>query len=212
MKSCSLRCFLFLLCSLAFCSCTPSLRDADLVFVCEAYGEFGNAVCSATGDVTHVGIVDVEKDGIYVIDAGTNGVQRNPLSVFVVRQANPDGKIPTLVFARVKGLCSRSAREEIVRSAKELVGSSYDWSFLPDNGKYYCSELVCETYKLNGEAIFKAKPMNFLNENGEYDGFWVKLFGKLGMDVPQGELGSNPNDLFNDSRIKQIRIYKYDRF
>lgn len=41
--------------------------------------------------------------------------------------------------------------------------------------------------------------MNFLDENGVMPEFWTRLFEKLGVAVPQGVPGTNPNDMARDA-------------
>ena len=89
--------------------------------------------------------------------------------------------------------------------AESHLGEAYDWSFLPDNGKMYCSELVYESYRLkDGRALFSARPMNFRDAEGNLPDFWDTLFQELGEDIPEGLPGTNPNDLSKESSLVEI--------
>lgn len=169
------------------------LLNADLVFV---YGTSGGAMDDAmmgsTGEIVHVGIIEVEKDSVYVIDASGQGVARRTLQAFLQHQKHSDGKLPHMI---VKRLQDRSNVDQFIKNAKEKIGLAYDWYYLENNDQYYCSELVYDCYIRDGEHVFEAKPMNFRNEDGTLSPFWIELYNKLGVDVPEGMPGTNPNDM-----------------
>ena len=86
--------------------------------------------------------------------------------------------------------------EECLTKAKSFIGQPYDWWYLPDNGKMYCSELVYESYlDSDGYHIFEAHPMNFRSPDGTMPQVWISIFEELGQPVPEGVLGTNPSDL-----------------
>ena len=102
----------------------------------------------------------------------------------------------------IKRLTSTFPVAETVVRAKSFLGEPYDWEYMPDNGKMYCSELIYEAYlNEDGSHIFSAKPMTFKNAEGETPQFWIELFKKLEVDIPEGIPGTNPNDIFNDGRL-----------
>lgn len=181
---------------MAMCSCSSySFMNGDLVFV---EGDSANkadaAITGATGEMSHVGIIEVDGDEVYVIDASSQGVQRRPFAVFSEEQTAP------MHFARLKD----ASEEELagyVSNAKEFLGCGYDYAFLPDNDRYYCSELVYEAYVKDGEHIFDAVPMNFMNSEGGFDIFWVELFSEQGMDIPQDVPGTNPSDMMQSPSL-----------
>ena len=85
------------------------------------------------------------------------------------------------------------------------VGRGYDLSFLPDNEEQYCSELVWNSYlKHDGGHIFTAAPMNFKSADGSYPEYWVWLFSRIGMPIPQGVEGTNPNDMARTPILKPV--------
>lgn len=181
------------------------LKSADLVFVGAENSAFSQAIKSATAkggtDYTHMGIVEVAKNGVFIIEASsTNGVVRTAWADFV--KAN-EGRVMNLMRLK-KGV--KFNADTIIARAKGFLGQAYDWNFLPDNDKMYCSELVYEAYvDEKGERIFEAKPMNFYDENGKLPEFWVENFKKLGAKVPQGVLGTNPNDMSKSTKIELIK-------
>lgn len=93
-----------------------------------------------------------------------------------------------------------------IKAVLSHIGEEYDWQYLPDNGKSYCSELVQESYQdKDGNLIFEAAPMNFLDSDGNLPDFWKKVFdGETA--VPQGVPGSNPNMLAASPKLIDISL------
>lgn len=181
-----------------------NLQNADLVFVGAENSAFSQAIKSATAkdgtDYTHIGMVEVAQDGVFVIEAtAEKGVVRTAWVEFM--RANK-GRAMSLM--RLKKSIKFNANTIIAR-AKGYLGQPYDWAFLPDNDKMYCSELVWEAFvDEKGKRIFTANPMNFYDEKGNLPEFWVQNFKKLGISVPQGVLGTNPNDMSKSPQIERV--------
>lgn len=184
------------------------LKTGDLIFKISGGSEFSDAITSATGtdsllNFDHVGIIEkTDKDSVVVIEASPRlGVHITPLKEFVDETVTINGK-PGLV---VKRLCGDYPFQKIIERAKTFIGQEYDWWFLPDNGKMYCSELIYESYLDNeGKHIFQTVPMNFRANDGSMPDFWIELFEKIGEEIPEGKLGTNPNDLFNSNNLIEI--------
>ena len=183
--------------SLCMAACSlqePLLQTGDLVFVSEeARGDAGSmsqAIVSATGSITHVAIVEVDRAGnVWVIDATPRrGVSRHPLASLVNENSGA-------VFT-VKRLRDTTGASLFVENAKAYIGQPYDHAFMPDNGAMYCSELVRESFRrADGSFLFNETPMNFLAPDGSTPQYWEKLFEGLDMEVPQGVPGTNPQDM-----------------
>lgn len=180
------------------------LRNGDLIFVglpadydADACS-MDSAISSATGEagevnLTHVAILEVQADSIWVIDAtGKRGVNRRPLETFLEDFTLSDGRHPVLLVKRVKGVDADAA----VERAKSLCGRQYDARFLPENEAFYCSELVQACYlDAHGKPVFQSEPMNWLAPDGTMPTYWEQLFRGLGMEVPQGVPGTNPQKM-----------------
>ena len=78
-------------------------------------------------------------------------------------------------------------------------------NFLINNNKYYCSELIYESFKNN--KIFTLEKMNFININGEVNEIWKKYFDELNMTIPQGSPGINPASMSKSKNINIIHFY-----
>ena len=193
----------FLALLLVACSRQEPTFSGDLIFVeGAASGAMDQAIMGSTGTMVHVGIIEGCNDSLFVIDAAPkSGVSRRPLNVFLEAQKDENGHLPNVSIMQLKD--NHDARK-FVAKAKSLCGAEYDFTFLPDNGKYYCSELVYECYQRNGKPIFEAVPMNFRNAEGEFDPYWVELFEAQGMEIPQGVPGTNPDDLFHSPLLVPV--------
>lgn len=200
--------FLLMGTAVALSSEHPDLKTGDLLFQVSGNSDFSNAITVSTGlpdDISfvHVGIVNVmAKDSIVVIEASPEkGVCVTPLSDFLDTASKIDGS-PAVV---VKRLDISYPVNKMIETALGFVGEEYDWWYLPDNGKMYCSELIYESFVDNtGDHIFNAYPMNFRDKDGKMPEFWVSLYDKLGMAVPEGIMGTNPNELSRDKKLKEI--------
>lgn len=188
---------------MASCRNGSPYRTGDLVFVAGIDANaMDHAIMGSTGAMVHVGIIDVEGDSVFVIDvAPKTGVSRRSFHQFAEAQQYGSEEIPTMTVMRLK---NRRGVKSFVAKAKTLYGAAYDFTFLPDNGLYYCSELVHDCYVRDGEPVFKAYPMDFRNADGEYDPFWVNLFASEGMEIPQGVFGTNPDALFHSDLLKHV--------
>ena len=195
--------------TLALGSChSPAehLQTGDLLFVGTSVvaGSMDEAIVAATGNLTHVAIIQVDKTGSpWVIDATPpKGVSRYPLDSLI--QANPGA-----VFL-VKRLKDTTGVSLFVENALRCIGTPYDLTFLPDNDAYYCSELVRESYRRpDGSFLFDAAPMNFLSPDGSLPPYWEDLFAHLNMPVPQGLPGTNPQDMSLSPLLRDVSLPQY---
>ena len=201
------RLLIFIIIPFLFISCGQNydcLQTGDLIFVglpmdynADA-NSMGAAIASATGEdgelnIIHVAIAEVENDSIWIVDATiAHGVDRHPLDTFLHDFTLRDGSYPEFIVKRVIGVDAEAA----VERAKTYCGCSYDVHFLPNNDEFYCSELVQQSFLDGyGNPIFLSEPMNFRAPDGSMPQYWEYLFGRLGMEVPQGLPGTNPKKM-----------------
>jgi hypothetical protein len=58
-------------------------------------------------------------------------------------------------------------------------------------------------YANGGVEYFKERPMSFRDSvTGEIHPGWIEYYARFGMEVPDGQPGSNPGDLSNDPRLE----------
>ena len=195
-----------------------TLRTGDLIFVglpldYDAEGDsMDAAISAATGEegalnLIHVAIAEVDADSVWIIDATiAHGVDRHPLAVFLKDFTLKDGTYPEFIIKRVKGIDA----EATVSRAKTYCGRGYDVRFLPDNEDQYCTELVQNSYlDASGNELFHSEPMNFCAPDGTMPPYWEWLFGKLGMEVPQGVPGTNPQRMAQSDLLYDVPVKLY---
>ena len=205
------RLFILSILSLILVACNSEFtpQNGDLVFRV-GNTDFSSAIKSATSrdkDIpyTHVGIVWVHGDTISIIEAGDTAVSVTPYGQFI-NAAMRDGDRLFATVSRVD--IDRELRDAAVGRALTFLGQPYDNAFTIDNGMMYCTELVWEAYlDASGNRIFPASPMNFYAADGTLNPYWVKHFEALGIDIPQGEPGTNPVDMSKDPHITPIHYY-----
>jgi len=206
------------------CTCRPTgsdLQTGDLLFQCGT-GAMTEAIVTATGDdrplnYTHVGILLAAERPAHraptecphssapadsVLEATTEGgVRIVALAEFLDRAARIGEKSATVAM-RLKDTTGVAAS---IARARKALGAPYDYSFRPDNGRYYCSELVYDHYlRTDGTHCFTARPMNFRAPDGTLPRYWAELFERLGEPVPEGVPGTNPNDLSQEDGLYEV--------
>lgn len=193
------------------------VETGDLLFVGIPmnYGDgyMAQAIADATssGDTVnfiHAAILEVdENDAVWVIDATiAHGVDRHPLDTLFSDFTLHRGGTATFEVMRLKDNVNAAA---YVAQAREFLGEPYDHYFMTFNGRHYCTELISDAYvDADGHRWFEPQPMNFKNKEGEYPSYWVSLFDSLGEPIPQGELGTNPQDLHASPDLIHVMYLK----
>ncbi len=205
-----------LLAGLAGCQARPqnfTPREGDLLFQDLDSGPLCDAIEAVTqgyqGDnFSHVGIAASEQGKSVVIEAGGRGVVVTPLARFLSRSADANGH-PKVIVGRLKPPY-RAAIQPALARAKSLLGKPYDDEFLLDNGKYYCSELVYESFldPATGKHLFQVFPMTFCPP-GSHEPLpaWRDYFAAKGTPIPEGKLGCNPGGLSRSDKLEIVYQY-----
>ena len=173
----NLRIFIFLIFILNL-SCTQvkdtykfrnfDLKVGDLLFQDSDCGPFCDAIEKVTFGVdgckfSHVGIFT--RDGLegrpLVLEAIGRGVVATPIDSFFMRSYDSDGK-SKVVVGRMKTEFQPLIPAAITH-ALSLRGKPYDDGFDIENDKYYCSELIYNSFRAanNGKPIFTLFPMTY---------------------------------------------------
>lgn len=197
------------------------LRSGDLLFVAlpmnyEAdTASMSSGITAATGggealNYIHTAIIEVADGSTWIIDATIkHGVDRYPLDTFLTDFTLKDGSYPVFEVLRLK---DGKDAQRYLSKAKTFIGEPYDVYFLPDNGAMYCTELVYDSYlNPDGSHVFGTVPMNFKAPDGTMPPYWEKLFGALGVPIPQGVSGTNPQDMHASPLLKKTGISITDR-
>lgn len=188
-------------------------QDGDLLFQDLDGGPLCEAIEAVTqgrdgANFSHVGIVAWDGRQCTVIEAGSRGVRITPLEKFLARSADAHGR-PKVIVGRLC-LTYRKAIGPALAAARGLVGRPYDDEFRLGNGKYYCSELVYETYldPDSGQRLFDVAPMTFcLPHSRQTLPTWREYFARREMPVPEGQPGCNPGGLSRSEKIEIVHRY-----
>ncbi|MDR0421151.1 MAG: hypothetical protein LBH30_06870 [Prevotellaceae bacterium] len=187
------------------------LQSGDLLFQAGKSTSLADAIAEVTSGIdsvnyTHVGIVSVENDKIFVIEATTPKVRKVSIDTFLNDARKINGK-PIVAAGRLQSKYF-DIIPQAIKNAETYLGKPYDYVYSPDNDEYYCSELVYLAFKnKRGKPIFKAKKMTFCDEQGNMTATWIKHFEKYNAPIPEGRKGTNPGDM---SKSKEITIlYRY---
>lgn len=185
-----------------------SLQSGDLLFL-----DLDCELCEAIEDVTtsyqnhrfsHIGLVWVKNDSVFVIEAVSKGVVATPINSFINRSKNE------LLLGRLRPEYQHLIKESIDFSVNQ-IGKSYDDEFIYDNGKYYCSELIYDAFfsANNKQPFFELQPMTYKEVGtGKFSLVWQEYFSKIKKEIPEGKAGINPGGI---SRSKKLVMYKLER-
>lgn len=188
------------------CQKHPVLQSGDLLFLAAESSQMEGAIVAATRadgtpNYTHVGIAVVSGGADSVLEASTQGVRIVALEEFLAGAERRGGR-RTVTAMRLRD--TAGVAQALLR-ARGMLGLPYDYSFLPENGRLYCSELVWECFRAHdGAPLFPARPMRFRAADGSMPAYWTELFEKLNEAVPEGVPGTNPNDMAREPVLTEI--------
>ena len=197
------------------------IKTCDLLFVTIPQnltkGDLADAISSSTGNekenCIHVAILKNEKnEEIQIIEANTTeGVICKPLKSFIDMEL----KINPLIKFYVKRI-KYSNEDDIKRwinEAEKHIGKKYNFTYISSEDSLYCSELVYISYKdKNNKPIFNEIPMNFKDKEGNFSLYWIELFKKLNMDIPQDKMGTNPHQIMKNENLETICELQKNRY
>ncbi|MBU1536238.1 hypothetical protein KKF84_13015, partial [Myxococcota bacterium] len=95
----------------------------------------------------------------------------------------------------------------ILNEVRARLGKPYDHDFLPDNGAYYCSELISDAVASLGLHLFPRHPISFGKPGSWARKVWEREFARRKRPLPQGVMGTNPVDLAASKYVKIIYSY-----
>jgi hypothetical protein len=151
---------------------------------------------------SHIGLVYIKQDSVYVIEAIGIAVTITSYPNFKKRSTNP------LYLGRVKPEHQHLIDSAISFAIKQ-ISVPYDESFLYNNQKYYCSELIYDAFKSSNQnnPFFELEPMTFKVPNSNsYFKAWVDYYKKLNIEIPEGKPGINPAGISRSDKINWLGI------
>ena len=194
---------LFLISSFSFAQ-NVKLKTGDILFqsmncgpLCEAINEVTEGYQGK--DFSHLGMIYIQNDSIYVIEAGGKEVKKTPDETFKTYTSEE------MFVGRLKPKYRKYISEAITFSLQQ-IGVSYDEEYLYDNGKYYCSELIYDAFLHSyKKPLFDLVPMTFKSpKSNEYFKVWETYYQNLKMEIPEGQLGCNPGGISTSNKLKII--------
>lgn len=191
------------------------LKNGDLLFQNLDCGSLCDAIESVTEGynnypISHVGIIDIENDSVFVIEAIGKGVVKTPVDIFLNRSCDYNGN-PKVIVGRLNDSL-KNLIPQALSFAKQYIGKPYDKKFEMNDSAFYCSELIYRIFYLanNNHPLFHLQPMSFCLPNSTtVMPVWQQYFKNLHLNVPEGEPGCNPA-AFSRSKSLEI-IYQYGK-
>jgi hypothetical protein len=200
--------FIGLLCFSGFCSGGQNIRlkAGDLLFRGVASENLSKAIdeVTQTGNETHfshMGLVERNGDRIFVLHASPEG---GTCRVSLHQFLHPDGGPAEVVAYRLKHRWQKAIPAALEQAGK-MLGKPYNNHYMPVDTAYYCSDFVYHAFE--ADSIFELNPMTFKDpKTGEFSPGWLEHYGKLGMEIPEGLPGCNPNGMAASSKLERLGI------
>ncbi len=183
------------------------LKTGDLLF----RGKTPSSLSTAIDDVTqtgegkhfsHVGIVEINDCQVFVIHAeGMSGVCRESLNAFL----SDDKGENFYVEAYRLGAKWSGGISEAIQRASGVIGEPYNYTYIIEDSGYYCSELIW--YAFAPDSVFSLEPMTFKDPaTGDFHEGWMEHYKKLGIAIPEGMPGCNPNGMAASDKLEFLGV------
>lgn len=204
-------------CCLLLYSCTGNyytseIREGDILFQNLDCGGLCDAIEAVTEgvngkDFSHCALVVRVNDSLKVIEAIGDKVQLTSLQAFFTRSGDTT-IVKNITLGRLKDEYSQYI-PKAVNFAIQQLGVPYDEEFLMNNNKWYCSELIYQSFKLanNQHDFFELQPMTFKEPaTHNYFTVWIDYYNNLNKPIPEGEPGINPGLISRSDKIQIINL------
>ena len=190
------------------------LKSGDILFQDSDCGPFCEAIEKVTFGVdgskfSHVGMVIPKGENqLVVMEAITAGVVETPLDSFFIRSFD-ENKNSKVVVGRLKKE-HQHLIPKAIDFAKTKLGLAYDDVFNILNDKYYCSELLYESfnYANDNQPIFQLQKMTYKDPDTKATfPIWEKYFQDLKVPIPEDQPGLNPGGMSKSRFIDIVHFY-----
>ncbi|WP_426430653.1 YiiX/YebB-like N1pC/P60 family cysteine hydrolase [Winogradskyella sp. HB-48] len=198
---------LFIVLSLVLsCTTATTIKSGDIVFRGASQSDLSEAINEVTQtekatNYTHMGICSVENKNVFVYHSDLGkGVVKEPLELFLKSE---DASTYSADVYRIKN-STKPQIERAISKAKDLLGEPYNFTYILEDKGYYCSEYIYELFK--EDNVFTLEPMTFKNaETNTFHDGWVTHYKDLGIEIPEGKLGCNPNGMAASKTLAFIK-------
>lgn len=182
------------------------IQSGDIAFVGSTGSALGNAIDAVTQGkgqthFTHIGMVEVAGDALYILHSNSyNGVCKELIDSFKTKNVS---KNDSIYIYRIQDMDSTQLANA-VQKARSLLGQPYNSTYVLADTGFYCSEFVYRAFEKS--QIFQLYPMTFIDpETNTYHDTWVKHYEQLGMEIPEGKAGCNPNGMAANARLVLVK-------
>lgn len=200
---------LFLLSLAGFFACTQpepkiQLQSGDILFRGATSGRLSEAIdkvtqTSGATHFSHVGLAEVSNSGIVVLHASPDG---GTCMVSLHEFLHPEGDSIMVVAYRLKKEW-QSAIPAALAKAKQMLSKPYNFSYILSDTAHYCSEFLYLAFA--ADSVFTLEPMTFKDpKTGNFPPAWVEYYQKMGLEIPEGLPGCNPNGLAASGKLELI--------
>lgn len=199
---------LFLFLSSFFACTQPSpqikLQSGDLLFrekSSENISEAIDKVTQTSGEThfSHVGLVEVSDTGIVVLHAYPVG---GTCIVSLGEFLHPKGDSVRAIAYRLKDEWQK-AIPSAIKKAHQMLGKLYNFSYVLSDTAHYCSEYIYLAFA--SDSVFKLEPMTFKDPaTGTFSQAWIEYYQKMGIEIPEGKPGCNPNGLAASGKLEKL--------
>lgn len=183
------------------------LKTGDILFCNYDSGELSSAIDAVTQTqkqthYSHMGLVEITNTDTFVIHASLKrGVIKENLDSFF-KNDNP----AIVDVYRLSDEFS-SAISEAIDKVQPLVGLPYNSHYQMNDSCYYCSQLLYKAFEAS--TVFTLDPMTFKDPGTDnFNAGWLKHYALLGLDIPEGEPGCNPNGMAASSNLRFVERLK----
>ncbi|MCG8581637.1 MAG: hypothetical protein MI866_17055 [Bacteroidales bacterium] len=170
-------------------------QTGDILFRGRLNGSLSQAIDAVTQTgmehhYTHMGILELINDTVWVYHAApVKGVCKELLADFCLQ--NEDSIV--VGHFRIKD-GSKEMFNNALEIARQHVGQAYNYSYVMEDEGFYCSEYIYHLFEQ--DSVFKLNPMTFIDpKSGQFHSGWVKHYNDLGIEIPEGQPGCNPNGM-----------------
>ncbi|MBC7556562.1 MAG: hypothetical protein H7195_06335, partial [Chryseobacterium sp.] len=148
----------------------------------------------------HIAIIERKNNGVNVLEASIkNGSSKTPYKEFI--KNHNDAKV---ILYRLKPQFQYAIPDALLK-ANSMLGKPYNISYILNEDSYYCSDFIERSFR--NATVFELKPMTFINpKTGKTDTYWQSFYDTLGLNVPEGKMGCNPNGLSHSEKIEKIKV------
>jgi len=180
------------------------LQSGDLLFREETSGRLSEAIDQVTqtsGEThfSHVGLVEVTDTGIVVLHAYPEG---GTCMILLKEFIHPKGDSVTVIAYRLKEEW-QTGIPSAIQKAHHMLGKPYNFSYILTDTAYYCSDFIYRAFA--ADSVFSLEPMTFKDPaTGNFPAAWKEYYQKMGIEIPEGQLGCNPNGLAASNKLIKL--------